>query len=84
MRRPRKQGLRRFGPWTELTRTQARAAPPDHLLTISVGDDDWSGAAGFHFVNAMMYFRSTKPLPPGLRVEDVWLEHGGGPVTGDE
>ncbi len=77
--------LSAYGPWKELTKAEAYAAPPAFVLTIVDGDtDDWAASVGFHFVNVVSYWRATKPMPPDLFVEDVWLDERGWPVEGDE
>jgi hypothetical protein len=78
--------LTQFGPWKEITREQAAAAPPTHVLSVVEGDDgdEWFASAGFHFVNVLMYFRSTLPMPDDLFVEDVWLNEDGAPVAAAE
>ena len=78
--------LTQFGPWKEITRAQAAAAPPSRVLSVVEGDtgDVWVASAGFHFVNVLLYFRSTAPMPAELFVEDVWLDERGWPVAGDE
>jgi hypothetical protein len=60
-----------------------RKDPRPVPLTLS-GDDDWIGWAGYHFVNVVMYFCSTRPLPQDLLVEDVWLDELGEPVSPDD
>lgn len=49
-------GLMKFGPWKELTKAQAAAAPDEHVLTVVEGDDgdEWVACAGFHFVNVLL------------------------------
>ena len=78
--------LTQFGPWKEITRAQAAAASATHVLSVIDGDesDEWCASAGFHFVNVLLYFRATKPMPADLFVEDVWLDERGWPVAGDE
>ena len=78
--------LTQFGPWKEITRAQAAAAPATHVLSVIDSDasDEWCASAGFHFVNVLLYFKSKKPLPADLFVEDVWLDERGWPVAGDE
>lgn len=78
--------LTQFGPWKEITRTEAAAAPPTRVLSIIEGDetDKWVASAGFRFVNVLLYFRSTTAMPADLYVEDVWLDERGWPVTGAE
>ena len=78
--------LTQFGPWKEITRAQAAAAPPTYVLSVIESDtgDEWVASAGFHFVNVLLYFRSTKPMPADLFVGNVWLDERGWPVSGDE
>jgi len=87
MKKPEPIKLLSFGPWKEITKAEAMAESPAHVLTVVEGGDDcdgWFAQSGFHYVNALMYFRSTKPLPTDLNVEDVWLDENNSPVTGEE
>lgn len=77
-----------FGPWREVSAKAARALPHAHVLTVVHGDGEdceLAGLAGVRLVNALSYWRSSRPLPRDLIVEDLWFDGvTGWPVTADE
>jgi hypothetical protein len=78
--------LTSFGPWREVTRAAALATPPERILTVVDGDgDELGGMVGVRIVNALSYWRSSKPLPADLVVDDLWFDGvTGWPVASDE
>jgi len=77
--------LAAYGPWKNITKAEAFRLPPLYVLSVVHGDGDELGAiAGPRLVNVLEYFKSSKPLPADLLVDDVWFDERGWPVTGDE
>lgn len=82
---PKPIKLAAYGPWRLITKAEAFRLPPRYVLSVVHGDgDDWGAIAGPRLVNILEYFKSTKPLPADLLVDDVWIDERGWPVTGDE
>lgn len=83
-----------FGPYTEVEREEAMQLDPALVLTIIESTDieepspdedtpdiyEWVAKQGVHWVNALMFLRATKPLPPEARFRHVWMDENGQPV----